>query len=187
MSPSLDSARVKQAARQAGFHACGIARATPLDPGPLDRILRAGAEADMTWLRTQRAERLDPALLLPGARSVIALALAYLPPGEIPPDPEGAAEVARYARGRDYHAVMKSRLKLLTAEIARLDPGARTPTWSGSARPAPSASTPTSSSPAPGASSRSRSRTTRPASRPRPRGTAPARSPATPAAATTTP
>ena len=50
----------------AGFHEVGVARAGPLDPGPLDRVLARGAEADMAWLRTQRDVRLDPRLLLPG-------------------------------------------------------------------------------------------------------------------------
>jgi hypothetical protein len=66
----LDSAYVKAAALRAGFSKCGIARAEPLDPAPLDRLLAMGGEADMAWLRTQRAERLDPARLLPGVRSV---------------------------------------------------------------------------------------------------------------------
>jgi epoxyqueuosine reductase len=86
--PALDAALVKDAARRAGFHACGIARAEPLDPGPLDRVLERGFEADMVWLRAQRAQRLDPALLLPGVRSVVVVALAYHA-GEAPSAPEG--------------------------------------------------------------------------------------------------
>ncbi len=122
--PALDTPLVKAAARRAGFHACGVARAAPLDPGPLDRLLATGGEADMVWLRTQRAERLDPALLLPGVRSVVAVALAYHA-GEAAPAAEGAGDVARYARGRDYHAVMKRRLRALVAELAAADPEAR--------------------------------------------------------------
>jgi epoxyqueuosine reductase len=121
----LDAPFVKAAARRAGFHACGIARAAPLDPGPLDRMLERGYEADMTWLGTQRAERLDPRRLLPGVRSVVAVALAYHA-GEAPAAPEGAGEIARYARGRDYHAVMKRRLRALADELEAADPGART-------------------------------------------------------------
>jgi epoxyqueuosine reductase len=120
----LDAALVKAAARRAGFHACGIARAEPLDPGPLDRMLSQGFEADMAWLRTRRDERLDPARLLPGVRSVVVLALAYHAGAS--PAAEGAGEIARYARGRDYHAVMKRRLRGLADEIACADPGART-------------------------------------------------------------
>ena len=118
----LDAAFVKAAAARAGFHACGIAEAAPLEPGPLDRVLAAGAEADMAWLRTTRDVRLDPARLLPGARSVVVVALSYHA-GDAPPAAEG--EVARYARGRDYHAVMKRRLRALVAELLARDPAAR--------------------------------------------------------------
>ncbi|HEY6004762.1 MAG TPA: tRNA epoxyqueuosine(34) reductase QueG [Anaeromyxobacter sp.] len=123
MPEPLDAAFVKAAALRAGFHACGIARAAPLDPAPLDRMLAMGADADMTWLRAQREARLDPARLLAGVRSVVAVALSYHA-GDAPPPAEG--EVARYARGRDYHAVMKRKLAALAAEIAARDPGART-------------------------------------------------------------
>jgi epoxyqueuosine reductase len=124
--PPLDSAFVKAAARRAGFHEVGIARAEPLDPGPLDRFLARGAEADMVWMRTTRDQRLDPARLLPGARSVVALALSYHAADfDLPAVPPRHGEVARYARGRDYHAVMKRRLKALLDELAARDPGAR--------------------------------------------------------------
>ncbi len=120
----LDAAFVKDAARAAGFHEVGVARAEPLDPGPLDRMLACGAEADMIWLRSQRAERLDPARLLPGVRSVVALALSYL---EDTVEPEPAhGRVARYARGRDYHGVMKRRLKDLVGRLQARDPDVRT-------------------------------------------------------------
>ncbi|HET9594446.1 MAG TPA: tRNA epoxyqueuosine(34) reductase QueG [Anaeromyxobacteraceae bacterium] len=121
--PALDAAFVKEAALAAGFHAVGIARAEPLDPGPLDRMLARGAEADMVWLRTQRDVRLDPRRLLEGARSVVALALSYLEAGGSPEPPQ--ARVARYARGRDYHAVMKRRLKDLLARLRERDPALR--------------------------------------------------------------
>ena len=111
---------MKSAARRAGFAMCGIARAEPLDPGPLDRMLGRGAEADMGWLRVQRAKRLDPRLVLPGARSVVALALSYHA-GEVPPPLAGEGEVARYARGRDYHAVLKRKLRTLSADLSAQD------------------------------------------------------------------
>lgn len=128
MAGPLDSPLVKAAARRAGFHEVGVARAEPLDPRHLDRVLAHGWQADMAWLATQRAERLDPARLLPGARSVVALALSYRAPG--PPagpaaPPPGTGRVAAYARGRDYHGVMKRRLKALVADLAAQAPGAR--------------------------------------------------------------
>jgi epoxyqueuosine reductase len=125
MTAPLDSAFVKDAAREAGFHLVGVARADPLDPAALDRMLAIGGEADMVWLRSQRAARLDPALLLPGARSVVALAVSYHA-GEGVPPPEGAGEVAKYARGRDYHAVMKKKLRALEARLKERDPEVRT-------------------------------------------------------------
>jgi len=118
----LDSPFVKEAARAAGFHAAGIARAHPLDPGPLRRVLAEGWEADMAWLGTQAAERLDPSRLLPGARSVVALALSYAAPEEAEP---AEARVARYARGRDYHAVMKRKLADLLRRLRARDPEVR--------------------------------------------------------------
>jgi epoxyqueuosine reductase len=91
-------------------------------------MLALGAEADMTWLRAQRAERLDPDRVLPGVRSVLALALSYHA-GEGAPPREGEGEVARYARGRDYHGSVKRKLRALLAELGDLAPEARF--WAG--------------------------------------------------------
>ncbi|MBK9517734.1 MAG: tRNA epoxyqueuosine(34) reductase QueG [Anaeromyxobacter sp.] len=124
MPPPLDSPAVKAAAHRAGFHEVGVARAAPLDPGPLDHALERGYQAEMAWLSTQRAERLDPARLLPGVRSVVALALSYRSAERAEPGP-GEGRVARYARGRDYHAVLKKKLKGLVADLAAQAPGAR--------------------------------------------------------------
>jgi epoxyqueuosine reductase len=124
VSQPLDSAFVKRAALEAGFHEAGIALAARLDPAPLDRVLAAGAEADMEWLRTQREERLDPSRVLPGARAVIAVALSHAVPEGTGPAP-GFGEVARYARGRDYHTVVKRRLAAVVERLHARDPSAR--------------------------------------------------------------
>jgi len=79
----------------------------------------------MAWLGTQRAERLDPSRLMAGARSVVALALAYSGSPVDPGTLEGKGQVARYARGRDYHAVVKRKLKALVARLLERDPTAR--------------------------------------------------------------
>jgi epoxyqueuosine reductase len=124
VSQPLDSAFVKRAALEAGFHEVGIAAAEALDPAPLDRVLAAGAEADMAWLRTQREERLDPSRVLPGARAVIAVALSHAVPEGTGPAP-GFGAVARYARGRDYHTVVKRRLAAVVDRLRERDPSAR--------------------------------------------------------------
>jgi epoxyqueuosine reductase len=123
MPAPFDSPFVKAAALAAGFHEVGVARAAPLDPAPLDRVLAAGAEADMEWLRTQRDQRLDPARLLPGARSVVAVALSHAVPEGAPPA-AGWGDVARYARGRDYHTVLKRRLATLVERLRERAPAA---------------------------------------------------------------
>ena len=103
----LSADAVKAAARDCRFTLVGLTPAVPLDPGPLERWLAAGYAADMDWMARRLPERLDPAEILPGARTVIALAIAYhRPAGEGGP-------VARYARGRDYHYAHRDRMKAL--------------------------------------------------------------------------
>ncbi|HTP29758.1 MAG TPA: tRNA epoxyqueuosine(34) reductase QueG [Anaeromyxobacteraceae bacterium] len=121
----MESAFVKEAALAVGFHKVGIARAVPLDAGPLDRVLAHGWEADMVWLGSRREQRLDPERLLPGARSVVALALSYLEESEVAQAEPASGRVARYARGRDYHAVMRRKLKQFLSRLREQDPGLR--------------------------------------------------------------
>ena len=115
-APVLSADAVRAAARGARFTLVGLAPAAPLDPGPLERWLAAGYAADMDWMARRLPERLDPTVVLAGARTVIALAIAYhRPPGE-------AAAIARYARGRDYHYAHRDRMKDLRKRLLALDP-----------------------------------------------------------------
>src|SRR2546428_12897657 len=113
--PTDPAAAVKAKARELGFDLCGIASARPLDPAPLDRWFERGWDAPgIAYVRERRAERLDPSRLLPGARSVIALAASYAP--ELPEEPLPAGLiVARYAQGRDYHNVVLKPARKLAA------------------------------------------------------------------------
>ncbi len=70
----------------------------------------------MTWMARRQPERLDPGAVLPGARTVIALAIAYHRPGD------ERAPVARYARGRDYHYAHRDRMRALRKRLLALDP-----------------------------------------------------------------
>jgi epoxyqueuosine reductase len=113
--PVLSGDEVRAAARACGFPLAGIARADPLAPAPLRRWLAAGHAADMHWMEKNAEDRLDPARVLPGARSVLALAIPYH---------RAAAErapVARYARGRDYHYAHRDRMKALRKKLLALD------------------------------------------------------------------
>jgi epoxyqueuosine reductase len=113
----LSADAVRAAARAARFTLVGLARAEALDPGPLERWLAAGYAADMTWMAGRRPERLDPTVVLSGARTVIALAIAYHRPAG-----EAAGPIARYARGRDYHYAHRDRMKHLRKRLLALDP-----------------------------------------------------------------
>jgi epoxyqueuosine reductase len=115
-APVLSAEAVRAAGRAAQFTLVGLAPATPLDPAPLESWLSAGYAADMTWMAERQPERLDPGAVLPGARTVIALAIAYHRP------PAERAAVARYARGRDYHYAHRDRMRALRKRLLALDP-----------------------------------------------------------------
>ncbi len=111
------AAAVKEQAALLGFNACGIAAAGPsLRRDYVRRWLDDGKHADMAWLANRFDERTDVQTYLPGAASVIVVALSY----NIPLDAEAEASdavakgrIARYALGTDYHAHIKSRLHTL--------------------------------------------------------------------------
>ena len=111
----VTAAQVKARACELGFDLCGIARAHPLSPEPLDRWLARGWDAELSYVRARREERLDPSRLMPGARSVIVVAASYAPAANDPEPVPGELAIARYARGRDYHnVVLKPVRKLAT-------------------------------------------------------------------------
>ena len=108
------TAAVKARAAELGFDRVAVGPATPPPHGAaFEAWLAAGYAGTMNYLARGRADRLDPARLLPGAQSVIAVALSYKPAAG---DPAWAG-VASYARGRDYHDVMRERLHALAAFV----------------------------------------------------------------------
>ncbi|MBI4588986.1 MAG: tRNA epoxyqueuosine(34) reductase QueG [Candidatus Rokubacteria bacterium] len=105
---------VKDRALALGFDRVAVGSADPPDHGSaFVAWLEAGYAGTMDYMERGRAKRLDPRRVLPGARSVVAVALNYHQ-GE-PPEGDTWAPVARYARGRDYHDVMTPRLEALLA------------------------------------------------------------------------
>lgn len=124
------SKQIKAWAVELGFQACGIA---PADPGEhsahLQRWLAAGHHGDMAWMASQAGLRADPQQLLPGAQRVIAVRLDYLTEyGDTLQQVQDGehAYVARYARGRDYHRLMRKRLGRLAERIRTRVPDAAT-------------------------------------------------------------
>jgi epoxyqueuosine reductase len=105
------SAAVKARALELGFDRVAIGPAGPPEHGAqLEEWLDAGYAGTMRYLDRGRADRLDPARLLPGCRAVVAVAVSYnLENGATPPSSDWRP-VSRYARGRDYHDIMRPRL-----------------------------------------------------------------------------
>jgi len=109
--------RIKDRALAEGFSACGVCApdAIPEAPARLAAFLGAGLHGQMGWLAERAAWRADPAALWPEARSVLMLAESYAPQE----NPLAGLEardrglVSVYARGRDYHDLVKKRLKRL--------------------------------------------------------------------------
>ena len=108
---------IKAEAHRLGFMACGMAKATFLEEEAprLERWLREGRQGEMGWMGNHFDMRLDPRKLVPGAKSVISLAYNYHTPVK-QTDP-AAPKLSTYAYGRDYHKVVKKRLKPLIAFI----------------------------------------------------------------------
>lgn len=118
---------VKGLALQAGFGCVGIAPAGGVPDDCARRFrswLAEGYHGRMTYMAAHLAERFGPGALLAGARSVICLAVGYAPAaaGDSPPGGPSAL-VARYARGRDYHKVLKKRCLRLMDRIREIEPG----------------------------------------------------------------
>ena len=113
---TLPSAALAALAKRAGFELVGFARAEPIPGQALLGWLADGHHAELDWMAQRVDERLDVTRLLPGARTVIALACNYWHSDE--PSP-----VARYARGRDYHATMRDRMRALRRSLRAEFPG----------------------------------------------------------------
>ena len=127
---------IKAEARTLGFDAVGVSRvsATSLEPQSsfiqliCDRLtewLRQGFHGTMGWMTRDQSRRSDPQRVLPGCRSMVSVGMNYYTDNRANEQP-GMGRIARYAWGKDYHAVMSQRLSQLEARIAALAPGVAT-------------------------------------------------------------
>ena len=113
---------VARDAKALGFDAIGVT--TPDAIGDAGRhlmeFIQAGRHGDMTWMTTTADRRRDPSILWPEARSIIMLGMSYAPTG----DPLSALDeptlgaISVYAHGKDYHDILKAKLKTLAASLA---------------------------------------------------------------------
>lgn len=126
-------AAICQRARELGFEACRVTSAQPPDSGPkLERWLALGRQGELGYLQRNAPKRLNPDLVLPGARSVLCLAASYGQSGgapQAPPPSRFPSAVARYARYADYHDVLGARLKLLSEFLTQLGGPATRSLW----------------------------------------------------------
>ncbi|MGE0590488.1 MAG: tRNA epoxyqueuosine(34) reductase QueG [Cyclobacteriaceae bacterium] len=107
------SVLIKKLAADLGFQFCGISKAEFLEEEApkLEEWLRRGYQGKMSYLENHFDKRLDPTLLVPGAKSVVSLVYNYFPKNDLGANQE--YKIAKYAYGEDYHFVVKDKLKQL--------------------------------------------------------------------------
>ena len=114
---------VKNYALQLGFDACGISRAEFLEPEArrLEEWLNQNRHSSMNWMENHFDKRVNPTKLIPGAKSVISVIGSYFDPEKTQNNQlDYTPNIAKYAMGRDYHKVFKSKLKNLYQHIEEL-------------------------------------------------------------------
>lgn len=107
---------IKQQAIELGFMYCGISKAEFLEEEAprLESWLNRQMHGQMHYMENHFDKRLDPRLLVPGAKSVVSLLLNYYPSEKQPAD---TYQISKYAYGQDYHYVIKDKLKSLLEYI----------------------------------------------------------------------
>lgn len=128
LKPSASSAlyaelrlQINEWAQELGFQAVGV---TDMDVGRyierFDHWLDSGYQADMNWISDRRELRIKPQSLLAGTTRVISLRMNYQPPDTEPLKilkSSDKAYISRYALGRDYHKLIRSRLAKIATRI----------------------------------------------------------------------
>ena len=104
---------IKTEAKKLGFSGCGISKARFLseEAKNFEKWLSNGYQGSMSYLEKNIDKRLNPTILVPGSKSVISLAFNYFPPKKLIDNNNFI--ISKYAYGRDYHKVLKKKLKKL--------------------------------------------------------------------------
>lgn len=110
------SQKIKDRAKELGFRSCGISKAGFLEEeaSHLEQYLKEGRNGKMKYMENHFDMRLDPRLLVDGAKSVISLTFNYYP--EIK-QREDSYHIAKFAYGEDYHFVIRDKLREILAFI----------------------------------------------------------------------
>ncbi len=118
--------QIISAAMELGFSKVGIASLKmPVPDELLSSWLTRNYQADMAWMEAYQEKRLDPRLLMDGAKSILCVAVNYYNPPETSFSGEkNSARFSRYVLGKDYHLVLKERLHRLLEKIHSLTPQA---------------------------------------------------------------
>lgn len=100
---------IKKEAKRLGFEACGISKAIFLEEEAprLEAWLENGFQGEMRYMENHFEKRLDPRLLVPGAKSVISLLYNYYP---LETQNKQSYQISKYAYGEDYHLVIRKKL-----------------------------------------------------------------------------
>lgn len=123
--PEARSEAVLALCRAHGFVLAGIAAAEPSRHADAFRKWVAeGRQGPMAYLAEDLERRIDPRVLVPGACSVVCVADRYAD-GRSDRVAPGEGRIARYARGEDYHVVVRSRLEAVATELQRAHPSGR--------------------------------------------------------------
>ena len=104
----------KNTAERYGFQACRVAQAGPLDEEArkLEAWLNQNMHGQLGYMERHFDARTDPRKLVPGAKSVVSLAMNYYPgDASVPGGGKGFPKISRYAWGRDYHKVLRGKMK----------------------------------------------------------------------------
>ena len=111
-----DSLKIKELAKVCGFDACGItsAECLPKDSHYLQQWLNNRFNGDMAYMENHKEKRSNPKLLIPEAKSIVVVLLNYYSKLQQQPD---VPQIAKYAWGKDYHFIIKEKLKELLSLI----------------------------------------------------------------------
>jgi epoxyqueuosine reductase len=105
--------KIKAEAKRLGFFACGVSQTRYLyeEAENLQKWLKSGSHGEMNYMENHFDKRLDPRLLVPGAKSIISVLYNYFPQEQQQDD--SAPILSKYAYGEDYHFVLKDKMKQL--------------------------------------------------------------------------